>query len=363
LSRSTKESKRVLIVQALPGIGDMVWHIPFIKAICRFEDVEKADVVAEKRSLADQILAMEGLASEVLWLDDSVNGKSRLKAIWHLAKALRARHYDRVWILHYSSSWCLAAFLAGIPKRWGYGLGAQKLFLNGGIHLANSDATLHPIDKAVKFLQLNGMSIGDTPPRISVSDNDLSELGLRFEHYPKPWIAFGIGATDSSRQWGENNFGALAKSVLDRVGGTIFLLGGKSEGEMAERIKSTVEAAYPQAIVPVISYPIHELCALLKMSAFFVGNDSGMLNLSSAVGTPSIGLFGIVYRNIDTHRIVDEKRNIYAVFPNHGSQENKREPGVSYMHQISVASVSEKLQQLFEKNSSHLTAKHDAVKA
>lgn len=350
MSRSTKESKRVLIVQALPGIGDMIWHIPYIKAICRFEDVERVDVLAEKRSLVDQILAMEGLVTEVLWLDDSVNGRSRLKAIWHLAKVLRARHYDRVWILHYSSSWALAAFLAGIPNRRGYGLGAQKLFLNDGEHLAKSDATLHPIDKAVKFLHLNGMPIGDTPPSIPVADNDLSAMQLRFAQHPRPWVAFGIGATDGSRQWGENSFGALARSVLDRFGGTVFLLGGKSEAEMADRIESTVEAAYPQAIVPVISYPIRELCAMLKLSALFVGNDSGMLNLSSAVGTPSIGLFGIVYRNIDTHRIIDETRNIYAVFPDNDRRGKEREAGVSYMDRISVDSVREKLQQLLEKN-------------
>lgn len=341
----------------------MVWHIPYIKAICQFEGVTQVDILAEKRSLADQILAMEGLVSEALWLDDYLNGKNRLKAIWQLAKALRSKHYHCVWILHYSSSWSVAAFLAGIPGRWGYGLGAQKIFLNAGKYLSKNDSNLHPIDKVVKFLQLNGMPVADTPPNISVSDNDQSTMEHRFRQYPKPWISFGIGATDQSRQWGENNFSELARAVLDQTGGTIFLLGGKPEVEMANHIKTSIETEYPLAIAPIIGYPIRELCALLKLSNFFVGNDSGMLNLSSAVKTPSIGLFGIVYRNIDTHRIIDEKRNIYAVFPNEKRQETGRESGVSYMHQISVASVSEKLQQLNANNTINITPMHDAVKA
>jgi heptosyltransferase-2 len=345
--------KRILVIQALPGIGDMVWHVPFIRAICRFENVKHVDILAEKRSMADQIFATEGLVSEAIWLDEFIQGKKRLRSILRLAKLLRSKHYQCVWILHYSFSWALAAFLAGIPSRYGYGLGSQHLLLNGK-HLGKDDAALHPIDKAIKVLQLNGLPITDIAPSIPVSATELSSIEDRFKDCPKPWIAFGIGATDQGRQWGIDNFTDLAKLVANRFGGTIFLLAGPAEAAMAGQIKNAMTAENSVTLVPVIAYPIRELSALLKMSNFFIGNDSGMLNLSAAVGTPSIGLLGMVYRSIDNHRIADEKRNIYAVFPNDKRHETGREFNVSYMHLISVASVGSKLQQLFEKHPPNL---------
>jgi heptosyltransferase-2 len=351
------------VIQALPGIGDMVWHAPFIRAICQFENVKCVDILTEKRSLADQVFATEGLVGEALWLDDFVQGKKRLRAVLHLAKILRSKHYDRVWILHYSSSWALAAFLAGIPSRLGYGLGAQRLFLAGGQYLSKQDVALHPIDKAVKLLALNGLPVGDIAPSIPVAIADRSSIEHRFKDMPRPWFTFGIGATDQGRQWGVTNFTDLARSVAEQYRGSIFLLGGQAEAEMADQITNSIAATHPATIIPIIAYPIGELCALLNMSNYFVGNDSGMLNLSAAVGTPSIGLLGMVYRSIDNYRIADENRNIFAAFPNNKRHEPGREFNVSYMHQISVASVGLKLQQLFKKYPKKITQDHDAFAA
>jgi heptosyltransferase-2 len=341
----------------------MVWHTPFIRAICEFENVNCVDILTEKRSMADQLFAAEGLVSEAIWLDDFLQNKKRLQAILQLAKVLRSKNYQRVWILHYSASWALAALLAGIPSRFGYGLGAQRLLLRGGRHLSKDDATLHPIDKAVKLLGLNGLSVGDIAPNVRVAAADISFIEHRFKDLPRPWFTFGIGATDQGRQWAVSNFIDLARTVTSQYGGSIFLLGGKAESEMAEHIKDSIAPESPATMVPVIAYPIGELCALLKTSDYFVGNDSGMLNLSAAVGTPSIGLLGMVYRSIDNHRIADENRNIYAVFPNDKRHELGREFNVSYMQQISVASVTSKLQQLFKKYPPQATQPHDAFTA
>ncbi len=351
---SDSGTRRILVIQALPGIGDMVWHVPFIRAICQFEQVRCVDILAEKRSMTDQIFATEGLVSEAIWLDDFLHGKKRLRSILRLAKYLRSKHYQRVWILHYSFSWALAALLAGIPSRFGYGLGAQRLLLSGGNYLSKNDAALHPIDKAVKLLALNGLDVGDIAPSIPVSADNKASIEHRFKAMPRPWFTFGIGATDHGRQWGVRNFTDLAKVISNHYGGSIFLLGGRAEVDMAEQIKNSMDSEHSATVVTIIAYPIGELCALLNMSDYFVGNDSGMLNLSAAVGTPSIGLLGMVYRSIDNHRIADDKRNIYAVFPNDQRHQQEREFNVSYMHQISVASVGLKLQQLFEKHSAEV---------
>ena len=333
---------RTLIIQPLPGIGDTVWHIPFVRAIAASEGSHAVDLLTIKRSMADQLFATDPCVSDVLWLDDSLAGKGRLAGIWALAKKLRARRYQRVWILHKSYRWALVAWLAGIPERLGYGIGWQRWFLNRGKKLAESGEKHHPIDQAIQLLRLNGIPLADAVPRIVVAPEMGALAKARVQAHAAPWVAFGIGATDPRRQWNAQSFAALAERMMEQQAGTIFLIGGPADVELAEQIKRTVAPEFTSVLVAVIASPIAEAAALLSLCKLFVGNDSGMLHISAAVGTPSIGLFGVKYKKIDTHRLADESRNIFAVFPSDAAGE----VNVSYMDKIAVASVAAKAELL-----------------
>jgi len=245
-------------------------------------------------------------------------------------------------VLHKNYRWAMTAWLAGIPERRGYGLTWQRLFLNRGRYLRNDKQGLHPIDKAVSYFKLNGLIKQESLPAIRVTNEAASKIEADFCGCPKPWIAFGIGATDPRRQWGVENFAGLAENLLRQHGGTVLLVGGSAEQGMADQIKQAMAPEYGASAVGVISQPIPEASALFKACSLFVGNDSGMLHISAAVGTPSIGLFGVKYKRIDTYRLADERRNIFAVFPSAGSDETN----LSHMHKISVASVLAKAKQL-----------------
>ena len=45
----------VAVVQPLPGIGDMVWHLPHLRAIAAHAGAP-VTLIAKPRSLADQLL-------------------------------------------------------------------------------------------------------------------------------------------------------------------------------------------------------------------------------------------------------------------------------------------------------------------
>jgi len=51
-------SQRTLIVQPLPGIGDMIWHLPHIHAIAATSIEGQVDLLTKPRSQADRLLAV-----------------------------------------------------------------------------------------------------------------------------------------------------------------------------------------------------------------------------------------------------------------------------------------------------------------
>lgn len=283
------KAMRELVIQPLPGIGDMVWHLPHIHAIAAANPDGKVDVLTKRRSLADRLLLADPAVAEVLWLERDAR-HAGIGGLLGLARELRVRGYRRAWILHGSARYALAAWLAGIPERIGYGFGAQKHFVRRAYRLPAAQRAVHPIDKANALLQRAGVVLTETEPRLVVEAVQRAQIGQHYIASPRPWFALGIGSSEPAKQWGADKFAALARALLDR-GGTCFLVGGPGETELAERIAQQTEAS-AERLVRAIGLPIDAVAALLACCDRYVGNDTGVLNLAAAVGVNSVGIFG-----------------------------------------------------------------------
>ena len=111
-------ARNVAVFQPLPGIGDMVWHLPHIRAVAAHVG-GPVTLVAKPRSAADQVFAGEATVRDVLWLDrnperrrgrhDGPVGLARLVA------ELRLRRFDSAVILHHSRMLAFAA-MAPMPN-------------------------------------------------------------------------------------------------------------------------------------------------------------------------------------------------------------------------------------------------------
>ena len=113
---------KVAVVQPLPGIGDTIWHLPHIRAIAAFTG-GPVTLVTKPRSAADQIFSAESTVSDCLWIDrNPENRRGRDEGLGALGfvRKLRARNFDRIYLLHHSKTLAIYTALAGIPERYGY---------------------------------------------------------------------------------------------------------------------------------------------------------------------------------------------------------------------------------------------------
>lgn len=279
---------RELVIQPLPGIGDMVWHLPHIHAIAAANPDRRVDVLTKQRSRADRLLAADPAVAEVIWLERGGGRHAGIGGLLRLARELRARHYQRAWILHGSARYALAAWLAGIPERIGYGFGAQNCLVRRATRLADAQRTAHPIDKATALLARVGLPLLELEPRLVLDGSQRARMTARYAACPRPWFALGIGSSEPAKQWGADKFAALARQLAAR-GGCCFLIGGPDETELAGAI---VERGGAERVLAVTDQPIDAVAALLSLCDRYVGNDTGVLNLAAAVGVRCVGIFG-----------------------------------------------------------------------
>jgi ADP-heptose:LPS heptosyltransferase len=103
----------------------------------------------------------------------------------------------------------------------------------------------------------------------------------------RPILGLGPTANWDGKIWPAARFAALAAAMPDAVPA---IFGGPGPAERAAA--APVLAALPHAINLVGQLTLPEAAACLQRCRLFVGNDSGLMHLAAAAGTPTLGLFG-----------------------------------------------------------------------
>lgn len=291
----TTPHRRLVVVQPLPGIGDMIWHLPHIRALA-----ERAGgpvtVVAKPRSRADEIFAAETSVRDIIWVDrNPALGAGRHDGplgVWRLIRALRAGRFDAAVLLHHSPTLAFATLAAGVPLRTGYGIGRQRWFLNEGPYLSPETWRRNrPMQRATLYLEASGVRIGDVEPRFSLAPAARLVVQKRLADASRPFVAFGIGSSEPTRQWGAAHFAGLARALIDAGWQTIALVGGRNEAPLARDIAAAL-GDQADRLFPALGWHLGETAALLAEAAFYAGNDTGVMNMAAAVGTRAYALFG-----------------------------------------------------------------------
>jgi heptosyltransferase-2 len=290
---------RVAVVQPLPGIGDTIWHLPHIRAIAAFTG-GPVTLVTKPRSAADQIFSAETTVSDYLWIDrnpENRRGRDEGFGALGFVGRLRARRFDRIYLLHHSKTLAVYTALAGIPERFGYGFGMQRLFLNRRPFLDAPDLRLHPFRQATLWLRKAGIPMAEAEPILPVAETARAAVLERIG--PAPFVLFGIGSSEPYKQWGAAKFRALAEALLRAGWPRVVLVGGPAEAALGAAITTGLTGA-----VQALGWNLGEVAALCSASAFYVGNDTGVMNIAAAVGRQTFGMFGATEPIAHSARIV-----------------------------------------------------------
>ena len=293
--RNTKSSDRVsdstlLVIQPMVGIGDMVWHKPWLDAMV---ESRKVTLMAKPSAQAEAVMAEhDGLS--ILPLHRAERGKKGqhdgVLGFFRMVKAIRCAGADEVYILHRSWRYGAATWLAGIRQRSGYGLGAQGFYLNHFKGLPKSLEGAHPREAVARFSKNLGIHIKDNHPHIRVSDAEVRKAA-KFVGDERPLIILGVGAADAERRWSPGRFAALLDLMAETHGGHRFALcGSPAEAPLGDAVVEAIGKNTPPPLL-VFDQTVRKVIALHRHAVLYIGNDTSLINIAAAVDTPAIRVF------------------------------------------------------------------------
>ena len=146
-------------------------------------------------------------------------------------------------------------------------------------HRPDEAKPIHASDVFLKPLEQLTIFDGDPVARL-----ELPVLGNR-----KNWLALHPGSGSESKNWPEQNWRELVAHLLDHSPLNLLLIGGEAEGDRLQRLANGM----PSDRLEIAQHiPLPELAPRLAKCAGYVGHDTGVTHLASALGLPTLVLWG-----------------------------------------------------------------------
>lgn len=266
----------------LNQIGDLVFSLPLLKALRdRHPDARIHSVV--KPPLHD-LLAGSPLVDEIMLKPGGLREKVRL------AGRMREQKYDLLICLARSEEAFLLTAASGAGTRagfvrfpWDRTLDVKEMVV--GHNCWQNNARLL---ERLGIPRTAGSYVGLLPV-------DPQECSTAIDG---PYVVISAGASPRrlDKAWDEDKFARLVVRLHERFSLTPVLVGAGDTQESNALITRGIRADAQGEAIPVVDltgrFGLRALAALLMRADLFVGIDSGVMHLASALDAPVVALFG-----------------------------------------------------------------------
>lgn len=296
----TDSRPHTVVLHQFTGIGDLIWHVQYFKAVAAQSRGGKVTVIAQPSTMARAILGHEPWVETVIDHDHRPRrGEGRkathggLLGMWKFARELKSGGYDRIILFSGRPSRGLLAALSGIPERLGYGYSLiQRMFLTRGPFIKRyKGGAVGVLKETSAFAIAQGFCEQPLVPRIDIPESTLLEIKDRLQCLRRPAVALAIGTSEPHKQWGASKFALLAARLVASNHGVV-LLGGRAERELAAEILAGLPEEARAAVEVLTNVSIMGSAAAISLCEFCVGNDTGMVNVAAAVERRTYVLLG-----------------------------------------------------------------------
>ena len=276
-------------VRATNWLGDAVMSLPALRAIRQVFSHAHLAVVA--RPSVAGLYARESCVDGVI----PCERYQGLRARREFAARLRGERFDAAILLPNSFDAALVAWLARIPERIGYRRDGRGLLLTRAIPVPEpGDIPRHERFYYLELLRRTGLierfpecefiRLDAVESARAAGAAHLAALGIS-----GPAIGISPGAAyGNAKRWLPERFAQVAQTFLPGIG-SVVLFGSASERPLCDQVAASL---------PVPSHnlagrtTLREFIDLAAACRLFLTNDSGAMHVASALGVPTVAVFG-----------------------------------------------------------------------
>ena len=278
-------NKKICIVYTHHKLGDLIWQLPYIKAISEHYN-QGVDLILREKTQGKKILKNEKYINDINY-NNFRKGIFYWIDVWKLVQIYNQNKYRHVYILDKVNKPAIAAKISGIEHIIGPGKKKKKKYLTTDIILNDDDWKLNYSEQSKKLLKLHKINLANLYPQLDFDIQEFNEKNSDLLREGKK-IALGVDSFEDYKMWYEEDFVKLAELLHEKkLFDYIYLICGPDKSHIAKKI---IEISQKNYFIDCSKKDLTGVITAIKSSQFFVGNNSGPLNLSAALGVETFGI-------------------------------------------------------------------------
>jgi heptosyltransferase-2 len=289
-----------ILITYLTGIGNTIMFIPTLRTLHQHLPDAVVDIVVRHQASKD-ILERINCSRKIYIFNPEIH-KAFIQKIQFL-HTLRQERYD-VNITAFPSNrmgFNVISFLSRARQRIAirYQVGNFETLEFLQTDLVETDESSHDVNQNLSLLGPLGISTllcngKDLSWDMNNGESVYAEEFLRkMQLTPHDsLIGFHPGCNPSQgnslKRWPVDNFAILGDKLIETFNSKILIFGDKNENSLKEGIFMSMKY---KPIIPE-NMPLLNIAALIRRCRLFVTNDSGLMHVATAMGVPTVSLFG-----------------------------------------------------------------------
>jgi heptosyltransferase-2 len=286
---------RILVIR-YRFIGDTVLAIPFLRNLRQAFPVAKIDVLAEP--VSGDTLALCPYKDELLVYAPRLKGERKRRApfptsLLGVTRLLRARKYDRCYILRRSFSSAILPLLAGIPHRVGFATEGQGWLLQRSTPYPAKEERIHEVECFLSILRADGIPVTDT--RNENWSDPATDLQVAAALPPgnRRRVFVCAKSVYTPKDWSPERFAQLIEWLVNERNCEIHLCDSPGNAPYYAAIRAALPRPLAREWIDWSNeLAIRDVNSLFRRMDLAVGIDTGLLHIAASFHVPVVALFG-----------------------------------------------------------------------
>jgi heptosyltransferase-2 len=275
------DTRPILIVPYM-WIGDFVRGHTVVRVLRKRWPNRPVDLLVTSLC-APLVDYMPGVRSGIVW--DLPRSRLAVARQRGLAAELRAKGYGTALVLPRTWKAAIAPALAGIPERVGF-FGEARFGLINRMRWGEK-ALPRFIDKNAALALPDGAKLPSKwpVPQLRVPQDEIDRWRQANGLSSRPAVALAPGSVGASKRW---TYYPQAAKLLAERGLDLWVVGGPGEKPLAQEITGI---GGPR-VRDLTGADLRNGILAMAAADVAISNDSGLMHIAAAIGTPTMGIFG-----------------------------------------------------------------------
>ncbi len=281
-----------ILIRATNWVGDAIMTLPALEAVR--ENFPSSHITVLAKPWVAPLFENHPAVDRVLVFDKGNGARAGFVEMLRMSRIIRKERFDLAILFQNAFEAALLAFVGRIKQRVGYKTDGRGFMLTRGVSRTEKVLRLHQVGYYCAILRAVGWPADDRDPVLHIGREVreqavgiLKSNGVDSRDFIvglSPGAVFG-----SAKRWPPDRFSEIGDRVVEKWGASVVVFGSGGERAIGDRVCAAMKR---DALNLCGKTSLRVAMGAMSLCRFFVTNDSGLMHMASALGLPTVAVFG-----------------------------------------------------------------------